>query len=535
MKLFLVTGTMRSGTSLVAELLYSRAYGQPTHPNVSLSNDNFDMLKDFLFAARKRIEGENPVESWHNLSNFKQAEIEAAYEESTGTKKSLNQIPSDIFAKISAIAPNNGEVRAYGSKSTGITSEIDILDKIYHNFGVIILVRDPRDVLASNLKRVGAARQLDGYTIVATLCDYQYFMEARQNSRNLLTLRYEDIVHNPVQELTKILNFISVEPGTYDWERLSSGKVISNTSYSRDRGREVILDHGVAKTSVGKFKQHLSADDTKAIEIILQKHFHKYGYNISNKNQNTDKEFMFWWLLPIYIQCKKNNISVFGLNKYLRDNDMEDFISDFSRIQSFSDLLLKDKKSEWDLFHATLTDITFSKTCRYYLETQISNVQSAIALEEWSDYEQNLITLIGGEQNKERKVKLCIFYLAHMFGESSLEIESYLNWARDIHPSMWRIIITRLLRLNIEKDTVVKTTELRDELIEKFDALILEHSSPNDMTMAKIDTLFYYGRGSWEKYYLKDVEKLIIAKKQKKLSVGLEKRLNKLLNSIHKV
>lgn len=55
--LLVVTGAMRSGTTLAGELLYSRHYGRECHHNLSFTNDNFDAIRDFAFGMRDQIDG----------------------------------------------------------------------------------------------------------------------------------------------------------------------------------------------------------------------------------------------------------------------------------------------------------------------------------------------------------------------------------------------------------------------------------------------------------------------------------------------
>ena len=54
--LLILTGTMRSGTTLMGELLYSRAYGRECHPNLSFANDSFDTLRDLLYRVRETVD-----------------------------------------------------------------------------------------------------------------------------------------------------------------------------------------------------------------------------------------------------------------------------------------------------------------------------------------------------------------------------------------------------------------------------------------------------------------------------------------------
>lgn len=79
-------------------------------------------------------------------------------------------IADDMCAQIFECSPVNGRVKVYGVKSTGITTEIDLLAQLAGEVRMIVMVRDPRDVLASNIRRVGDDRTLDGYAVISSLC-----------------------------------------------------------------------------------------------------------------------------------------------------------------------------------------------------------------------------------------------------------------------------------------------------------------------------------------------------------------------------
>ena len=45
---------MRSGTTLIGELLYSRYYKSPRHPHICFANDTIDDVKEFSTFLRKK-------------------------------------------------------------------------------------------------------------------------------------------------------------------------------------------------------------------------------------------------------------------------------------------------------------------------------------------------------------------------------------------------------------------------------------------------------------------------------------------------
>ena len=118
---------------------------------------------------------------------------------------------------------------------------------------MVIMVRDPRDILASNLVRVGGSVPLDCMTILTSIANLKQFLIERSADSDIQVVRYEDLVSEPVPVMKKVLNFIGLDHKSYNWEALLAGEVGSNSSYGTNRGMGQKLGSGISTKASGDF------------------------------------------------------------------------------------------------------------------------------------------------------------------------------------------------------------------------------------------------------------------------------------------
>ena len=211
-RLLVVTGPMRSGTTLIGNMLHGGA--RYRHPNLSFLPDTHTELRDLSAAcaeglATPLMSPDLPEEyfvGWHAAAPA----VLSAFEQ-----KALAEAP----------AP---DPRVFGVKLTCLLPEIEALrsDGLYDP-KFVVMTRDPRDIFASALKRYGdrEEREYLAFMNASFALDYE-----RLRGKDVLAVSYEDLVSDPRQTLSAVLAFAGLDPELYDWASLETG-LMTNSSF----------------------------------------------------------------------------------------------------------------------------------------------------------------------------------------------------------------------------------------------------------------------------------------------------------------
>ena len=171
----------------------------------------------------------------------------------------------------------------------------------YQKNRVILLIRDPRDVVVSHYyqvtKRVGIPLKFDSisefvrhrqYGIRRVIRFYQIWSRNRWIPKQLLIVRYEDLLTNGPAILTKILNFIdakNVDPAIVDrvYEESQADKMRKLEMQGKVEGMRVFgTDQNslkVRRAQSGSYRDELSEEDIKYCNELMRKLPSIYGYS----------------------------------------------------------------------------------------------------------------------------------------------------------------------------------------------------------------------------------------------------------------
>lgn len=173
----------------------------------------------------------------------------------------------------------------------------------YRKNRVILLVRDPRDVVLSYYhqvtKRSDEPLEVDSisefvrhphYGIERIIRFYQIWNRNRWVPKHLLIVRYEDLLTNGPIVITKILNFIDAK--NFDmamvnqvYEESQADKMRKLEMQGKVEGMRVFgTDRDylkVRRAESGSYKYELSEDDIQHCNEIMKKLPSIYGYSIS--------------------------------------------------------------------------------------------------------------------------------------------------------------------------------------------------------------------------------------------------------------
>jgi len=279
----LVTGSMRSGTTLLGEMLYSRN-GQGRHPDLAFDNDRIGLVREL---ARHHRESDAGNTDWLLEDPFRAFEPDrAALCATLGIEpgeQSLDELRASFASRLSAeiigVTGYAGNPKVIGLKCTHLFQEIDFLRRFFPKVHAVILARDPRDILASNLGRVGLGREYHtAFMVLGTLLGYQRYIARLARKEDVMVVRYEDLVHFPAQTMEKVLAFAGLDPRRYEWRVLEGKKLASNSSFTEKRGDEMQEMHGIDRESIGNFRTFLSPFHQYSVELLMGGYMQQFGY-----------------------------------------------------------------------------------------------------------------------------------------------------------------------------------------------------------------------------------------------------------------
>lgn len=255
----LVTGAMRSGTTLLGELLHPRN-GAPNHPDLVFSNDQTDFARELSRRTRAIKCPDSKLEDLTCDLSLRKKDMARLLEKRlwffSSAKEMRSEIQASITKNILACASGHSSFSHIGCKTTHLINEISMLDSLFNDFKCIIVIRDPRDVVASNITRMRDRGLHTALMIISTMLSYEHFI--KNNSHKIMTVKYEDIVLNTKPTIAMILDWLGLEEKRYNWNYLDH--VGSNSSYGASKGLEIVPEIGINNRSISAFENILSKD-----------------------------------------------------------------------------------------------------------------------------------------------------------------------------------------------------------------------------------------------------------------------------------
>lgn len=149
---------------------------------------------------------------------------------------------------------------------------LDTIHRLHPNLRFVHIVRDGRDVVASILKqpwklsRNPQRRFRQAVQLWARTLEAGHVHEANTPAAARLTLRFEDLVANPLPELHRLFEFIEEDIGVPD-----------DYFALRDQGRGNNFD--LRKTHLGRYRSELTPEQIAHIESAHGHLLTRYGYD----------------------------------------------------------------------------------------------------------------------------------------------------------------------------------------------------------------------------------------------------------------
>lgn len=240
-----IGGLFKSGTSLLRAML-----GQHTAIASGLETYWFDLNwknKDDKFWERINL-----------LSKFYEIDDEETrnlVDESANVAQFLNSFLAKYTVRLSC--------QRWVEKTPGNIKHLDRIFQYWPDAKVIHIIRDPRDVFAS-LREAKKWDSLDQY--VALWCDFfriaeRFKAENRSKIEQVMEIRYEDLVLDPVTTMKSVLKFLG-EP----WEDAVAQFMGNNEDYEK-----VLKFAGKASTTLDRLRSPLTKRRVGIWKTVLEK------------------------------------------------------------------------------------------------------------------------------------------------------------------------------------------------------------------------------------------------------------------------
>ena len=262
----LITGEMRSGTTLLANLLNAQ--------------EGVDINRDFLLIDRlkRRINA-----GWTTqLTDQQRRRLVSLFQIDGAEMNAAFDVTSDSFTTIAGFYEHvldclaGKGTRVVGHKVTVAYESIPELLELVPDLHVLFVIRDPRDMIVSALRRWRsqdafklARRWQASSGMVRVLCEKERFRD------RLLICKYEDLVMNTTGELVRISQFIHVPDLSVPSKLEDYGKPWHGNSSFGELG--CLVD----SSPVGRWRS-VAPRLGKRIELLLGKSLTEYGYDTSS-------------------------------------------------------------------------------------------------------------------------------------------------------------------------------------------------------------------------------------------------------------
>jgi len=274
----LITGEMRSGTTLLANFLDAQ--------------ENFTIYRDFLHIDRLR--GRIGVTSTiENLTTLQKTRLIYSfnYDDNAKLGFTVDLLPTE-FSNLIEFYQNilekitQPEDVVVGHKTTRAYAIVDELVKFVPDFKVIFVLRDPRDVVSSAIERWGNMHDRSVFHYIENWLQSWTVIEKYKHDHKLASkvfvLRYEDLVLHTDRTLLHVAQFLGVGKLTVPKMMNDYGSDwFHNSSFGELEG---IFD----PSPIGRWRDRNSRFG-RVSEVLLLERMRDAGYEASERISGFEK------------------------------------------------------------------------------------------------------------------------------------------------------------------------------------------------------------------------------------------------------
>lgn len=329
-KPILITGTFRSGTTLVSQVLNS-------HSKLAITYDSVNFLR---FSYQKYDPITNP-------SNFRKllVEIEQRITKRWGLAFDINKVLNNCSkggityatiydALMNELLLSDQSAIHWGEKTTLVWTKIPDFLEMFPMGVTIHVIRDPRAVLASwkNMTNAPGNDYLDAiFNCLDSMNKALQFQDKYNKSQHVI-VKYEDLALEPektVKELCLGLN-IEFEPQMLDTQQFKNkkGEVWSGNSIFESK------INGFSSSSINKWKTQLQDWELLITQFCLEEVMNSFSYELVDQLRKPEL------IDRAIFEIEKSNLAANGIiQNFFHKRGVERFPSDPLKSNKWQDEL----------------------------------------------------------------------------------------------------------------------------------------------------------------------------------------------------
>lgn len=261
----IILGHARSGTSILGDLL--RKYFQIS----------FGPESQFLIRFHKKVPKYGELAQEKNLARLLRDILQERCFERWRNKFGYTLDEDHIFESIEEPSYKGvvyavfrhlaqcGGMQRWGDKTPIYSWHLDVIRELFPNSPYIHIVRDGRDVALSSFNIHFGAKNV--YKVAQRWTEELEKVQEFQKSipsDQFLEMRYEDLMQEPVKELSRLIPFLGIQ---------DEGSVLQQTLQSH-------VGQDLKKSNYDKWKTAMPDKDIFLFESIAQKWLYGYGYEV---------------------------------------------------------------------------------------------------------------------------------------------------------------------------------------------------------------------------------------------------------------
>lgn len=282
---FLV-GMGRSGTTLLSNMLNS-------HPELVATSEHSFML--FSYSSFRNADFSDPrtVDRFLDIFNYNFSFEKNIWEPEKKVREDILSSRYKDFAAICKLTYLNypfiqgkKNIRRIIDKNPQYSLYLDKWAKTFPEAKYIVLVRDFRDNIASRVRYASKPAPVSLYAFSWNYFYDSIFSGLERHKLPYQVIRYEDLVHQPIETLSKLCRFLGVvyHENMLSFQALAremedhAKKNISKENFEKVWAMHANLVKDLNAGSIGSYRKVLLEEDVKKVTYFCRDYGRQFGY-----------------------------------------------------------------------------------------------------------------------------------------------------------------------------------------------------------------------------------------------------------------